>query len=125
MFPGILGFPSQMEDDSIISLVLPNPETYPYAEERRLMYVALTRAKKEVHIFTGEGFVGESDFVKEINKNYSFQINLKKDNKNKKKEKFCPTHNIKLLLKHGRRGPFYGCPKWKPGRSGCNYTEDA
>ena len=61
MFPGILGFPSQMENDEILLLVLPNPELFPNAEERRLMYVAMTRAKKEVHLF-----LVEVDFIRQI-----------------------------------------------------------
>ena len=39
-------FPSEKEDDPLINLVLPQPETHAYAEERRLFYVALTRAKE-------------------------------------------------------------------------------
>jgi DNA helicase IV len=44
------GFPSQIEDDPLIDLVLAKPETYPNAEERRLFYVALTRARHQVHL---------------------------------------------------------------------------
>ena len=44
-----------MEDDEILELVLPNPEHYPNSEEKRLMYVAMTRAKK-VHLFSGSNF---------------------------------------------------------------------
>ena len=69
MFPEFWVFPSQMEDDEILFLVLPNPENYPNAEERRLMYVAMTRAKKEVHLFSGNGFYS-SEFVKELKKEF-------------------------------------------------------
>ena len=41
---GPYGIPSRIEDDELLNLVIPLPETYPYAEERRLFYVALTRA---------------------------------------------------------------------------------
>jgi DNA helicase-4 len=44
------GFPSTIEDDPILSLVLSEPESYKYAEERRLFYVALTRARVECHL---------------------------------------------------------------------------
>jgi DNA helicase-4 len=44
------GFPSTIEDDPILGLVLPEPESYKYAEERRLFYVALTRARVECHL---------------------------------------------------------------------------
>lgn len=41
---GSYGIPSRIEDDELLNLVIPLPEKYPYAEERRLFYVALTRA---------------------------------------------------------------------------------
>jgi hypothetical protein len=47
---GAYGFPSLIEDDPILSFVLSDSEKYPFAEERRLFYVALTRAKKKMYI---------------------------------------------------------------------------
>lgn len=47
---GTYGFPSLIEDDPILDFVLSQSEPYPYAEERRLFYVALTRAKKMAYI---------------------------------------------------------------------------
>ncbi|WP_257558137.1 UvrD-helicase domain-containing protein [Sphingobium sp. CFD-2] len=43
---GDYGVPSRIEDDELLNLVIPRPETYPFAEERRLFYVALTRASR-------------------------------------------------------------------------------
>ncbi len=123
MFPGILGFPSQMENDEILALVLPNPEMYQNAEERRLMYVAMTRAKKEVHLFSGNGFYS-SEFVKEI-KNEFRSINLiGSDDEKEDTGRICPTHKVKLQKRKGYRGPFYGCPKYFSSEK-CRYTEDA
>ena len=39
------GFPSLINNDSVLNYVLTDSECYPYAEERRLFYVAITRAK--------------------------------------------------------------------------------
>lgn len=50
------GFPSTIEDDEVMGLVLSEPEKYPYAEERRLFYVALTRARREVHLVTSASY---------------------------------------------------------------------
>lgn len=36
----------------MLHLVIPEPETFPYAEERRLFYVALTRASRGVFMLT-------------------------------------------------------------------------
>jgi DNA helicase-4 len=46
------GFPSEIEDDPILQVATPEPEDFPFAEERRLFYVALTRARKGVFIYT-------------------------------------------------------------------------
>lgn len=52
MTDDITGFPSKIEENPILDLVLPEKEEYPYAEERRLFYVALTRAKEKVYILS-------------------------------------------------------------------------
>jgi len=46
----LMGFPSQREDDKVFDLINVDREKYPYAEERRLFYVALTRTKKNVYL---------------------------------------------------------------------------
>ncbi|RVH34286.1 helicase [Sinorhizobium meliloti] len=45
--------PSRIEDDELLNLVIPRPETFAYAEERRLFYVALTHASRGVFLVTG------------------------------------------------------------------------
>lgn len=47
---GRMGFPAEIIDDSLLDLVLPEPEPFQHAEERRLFYVALTRARHSVTI---------------------------------------------------------------------------
>ena len=44
------GFPCQIEDDPIMKMVRYEDRSMPYAEERRLFYVALTRTKNRVYI---------------------------------------------------------------------------
>ena len=44
------GFPSTILDDPVIQLVVPSDEKFKYAEERRLFYVAITRARKQTHL---------------------------------------------------------------------------
>ncbi|MDR3344134.1 MAG: UvrD-helicase domain-containing protein [Oscillospiraceae bacterium] len=50
MFEGKFGFPCQLEDDPIMKLVRFEDTSMPFAEERRLFYVALTRTKNCVYI---------------------------------------------------------------------------
>ncbi len=47
---GAYGFPAEIADDPILDLVLPANERFEHAEERRLFYVALTRAKEHVYL---------------------------------------------------------------------------
>ena len=48
IIPGLSrgGFPSTKEDDPLLRLALPEGDDFPHAEERRLFYVALTRARR-------------------------------------------------------------------------------
>ena len=44
------GFPSEKPTDSVLEFLLPDQEPFPLAEERRLFYVALTRARHRVYL---------------------------------------------------------------------------
>ena len=66
------GFPAEMADDPLIGLVLARPDQYPHAEERRLLYVALTRARREAHLIIDQ--VQPSSFALELrDDNYAVQ----------------------------------------------------
>tara|TARA_Y100000588_G_scaffold271585_1_gene287284 strand:- start:698 stop:847 length:150 start_codon:yes stop_codon:yes gene_type:complete len=41
-----------MTDDPLFELVMPTPEEFPHAEERRLFYVALMRAWRVVYVLS-------------------------------------------------------------------------
>lgn len=60
---GAYGFPSLIEDDPILDFVLSKKESYPFAEERRLFYVAMTRARMHMYVLYDQDkpspFVGE------------------------------------------------------------------
>jgi len=62
---GTDGFPSEIEDQDVLDIVQNNrDENYKLEEERRLFYVAITRCKKELFLFTAEKL--KSQFVLEI-----------------------------------------------------------
>lgn len=58
------GFPSSKEDDPLLQLAMPAGDTFEFAEERRLFYVALTRAKTSVTLITASG--RQSAFLREL-----------------------------------------------------------
>ena len=60
----LCGFPSQIATEPILESLLPEPETFPDAEERRLFYVALTRARDHVYLIYDPREA--SDFVVEL-----------------------------------------------------------
>ncbi|MGN1399150.1 MAG: UvrD-helicase domain-containing protein [Erysipelotrichaceae bacterium] len=103
------GFPSQIADAPILQLLLDNGDHYPFAEERRLFYVAITRAKKKVWLVTVKG--NESVFVKEIDEVYGEDM--------RKEQYTCPLCGGHLIRKSGQYGEFYGCSNYKT--LGCGY----
>lgn len=58
------GFPSMVSDDPVLDLVLTNSDQFPYGEERRLFYVAITRAKIQTMVLYDQRF--PSVFVNEF-----------------------------------------------------------
>ncbi len=61
---GKYGFPAEIADDPLLDLVLAAPEAHPNAEERRLLYVAMTRARRRVYLLADGG--PPSEFVTEL-----------------------------------------------------------
>lgn len=64
---GLYGFPSLVSDDPVLDYVLSDPEHYEYAEERRVFYVGITRAKVHTVVLYNEDT--PSPFVSEMNAN--------------------------------------------------------
>ena len=57
-------FPATMIDDPLLTLAQPQSDRFPDADERRLLYVALTRARKSTTVLTTTG--RESTFIVEL-----------------------------------------------------------
>lgn len=105
-----IGFPSNIQESSILSLLLDNCDSYPYAEERRLFYVAMTRAKKKIYTITEKE--KESIFIRELKNKYGREID------NEAYE--CPLCGGRLTKRNGRYGEFFGCSNYNI--NGCKYT---
>lgn len=105
-------FPSKISDAPILQLLLDNSDSFLDAEERRLFYVATTRAKKKVWLLTIEKNI--SEFVTEIESAFGSQI--------KKHHLTCPQCGGKLIKRNGINGTFYGCSNYSS--KGCRYTKN-
>lgn len=112
------GFPCKIKNPKIIELLLDNKENFPQAEERRLYYVALTRAKQKVFFLTVSG--NESSFANELVKTWEYE--LEKESKKMK----CPVCGERLVLRIATKGTnighkFWGCINF--GITGCRGTK--
>ncbi|MDO5496548.1 MAG: 3'-5' exonuclease, partial [Alistipes sp.] len=88
------GFPSKIADDSSLNYILAESETYPFAEERRLFYVAITRAKKQTFVLYNKN--SPSVFVDEIL--YPEKDNSSKNAKHRNANKRWTSRSEHLLL---------------------------
>jgi DNA helicase-4 len=118
ILPGMTmkGFPSIKVDDPVLALAMPGADTFPDAEERRLFYVALTRARRTAVLFTVMGRA--SEFLVELVADGFIQI---KDVKGiPTEEKVCPSCRRGVLVQRkGPFGPFTACSSFP----GCLYKE--
>ncbi len=110
---GRLGFPSKMSDDPVLNLLLSEADQYAHGEERRLFYVAMTRARESVHFVADHVF--KSTFINELEMKTSQSPNPK-----------CPDCKRGDLIvkkagtaKNGNKYTFYGCTNYDYG---CEYS---
>ncbi len=125
---GKFGFPSEKTSHPLLEMLLPQAESYAYAEERRLFYVALTRAKHHVYLVSDANKA--SDFVRELIKDnydviqeqpagYDFQIKIAD----------IPCSQCKsgyMVARDGKFGPFYSCsdyPLCNNKQSACEWCK--
>lgn len=103
-FSDRLGFPSKVDDNALINLLLERSDGYPDSEERRLFYVALTRAKRHVYLLKQKNH--ESIFVQELLQDYT-------KNQFKNETYICPVCGGRLRIIAGQYGKFLGCENYR------------
>ena len=106
-----MGFPSKIQDAPVLNLLLEDCDKYPYAEERRLFYVALTRAKEKAYIVTVDG--KESEFVYDLRSQCGGLLKQEKNG--------CPLCDGYLIKIHGVYGDFWGCSNYRD--KGCKFKK--
>ena len=114
---GSYGVPSQIEDDELLNLVIPRPENYPYAEERRLFYVAITRASRGVFILYNHQ--RPSRYIAELNSLHSNALCY--ETVDGEHIDVCPECGGTLITRRSRRDKsiFKGCSNFP----NCRHTQ--
>lgn len=74
----ITSIPNKTKESEYLKYVIPPIDNYPYAEERRLFYVALTRTKSSVILLTDK--LNPSIFINELLKDSSKYIKIVENN---------------------------------------------
>lgn len=113
------GFPCLREDDPLIRAYLPPQDAFAHAEERRLFYVATTRAKRYLVLIADAS--ATSPFVTELIANNPIGDQLEVVRKGAP-TKPCPRCNIGVVVaRSGPHGVFFACTKSPV----CQHKEDA
>jgi len=133
MTSGLYGFPCEIQDSSVMELAKRFESDGFIDEERRLFYVALTRSKKFLYIYSMEQT--NSIFLNEIN---PYLMRLRLDTTKRWDEGLsdymksfikgilpatpisCPKCDSFLVKRTGKKGNFIGCSHYPK----CKYTKD-
>ena len=113
-----LGFPNKIADDPLLELVLTDGDDFKYAEERRLLYVALTRTRNSVFVLVDE--YRPSEFMQEFKLSKSVLI-LNRDNRSETESVACPkckTGHLTVRKNESSNKYFVGCSNYPQ----CDYT---
>lgn len=106
---GWYAFPSEMEDDPLLGLSFANREAFEYAEERRLFYVALTRAREQVTLFLSSS--EPSRFVLELlSPEYGKAVVFEGKDEQPVRCNVC--RQGYMVQRQSEHGPFYGCTRY-------------
>lgn len=117
MVSGMYGFPSEVVDDPVLSIVMSESDRFPHGEERRLFYVALTRARKRATLVTVQS--RESAFVTELLKDGRL---VESDLSTAQPVVVCPScGHGSLVPRSGPYGHFFGCSRFPA----CRHTQEA
>ena len=117
------GFPSEKVTPPLLDLLLPKAEAFAYAEERRLFYVAVTRARHHVYLISDAAKA--SDFIREL---IHDEYEMHRDEfhgtgfQDKIADKPCSQCQTGFMLtKDNQYGSFFACNQYPL----CAHTEPA
>jgi len=108
-FQGKTGFPNLNKEDIVTEALLPTLDKFPHTEERRLLYVAITRARKESYLIADP--MTPSVFIDELLTS-QYDLNIVSEGF---KERFRKVYKCSLCsdgyykLRSGKYGEYYSC----------------
>lgn len=111
---GKFGFPSEMSDDQVLNLLLSEADQFENGEERRLFYVAMTRAKESLYFVADTSY--KSKFISELE--------IESGQAPNEKCPLCKTADVVLkksgVSKNGDSYKYFGCTNYLYG---CTFTK--
>ncbi len=113
---GEYGFPSGITDDPVMNMVLARRDGHEHAEERRLFYVAVTRARRKAYLIADS--THPSPFVKEITQDPGYGTDTRGAGLAAAVSCQACRSGI-LLVRDGANGLFVGCSNYPV----CRHTE--
>lgn len=113
-----LGFPNKISDDPVLELVLTSGDDYLYAEERRLLYVALTRTKNRAYVLVNGN--RPSEFMNEFkpSKAVAIQSDTERAIASEIACPRCKTGHLTIRKNESTNKYFVGCSHYPQ----CDYT---
>ena len=118
------GFPSEKITNPLLEALLPTPEDFEFAEERRLFYVAITRARRRTYLIAD--MATSSSFVNELIED-EYEVELDEfdiSDEQRIIQTFhcaeCETGVMQRRVNTKNQTTFYGCSHW----SLCKHTEN-
>lgn len=108
-FQGKTGFPNQNKEEAVVEALLPSLDSYPHSEERRLLYVGITRAKKKSYLIADP--MATSEFIVELlSPRYNLHIASQSFEDQYRQIFKCPCCTTGYFkLRNGKFGNFYSC----------------
>ena len=101
-------FPSDFKDDEVLNMVRDIHDHYPFSDERRLLYVGMTRAKFHLHLLCD--YINESPFAEELKEYKEIKV-IKAESFINRICPHCKEGKIRNVRRNKNTEPYYLCNK--------------